>query len=87
MFPVTLNPSDKNRRTTLWIKAGLGTSQQEDAAGIERLLQASLAEVQRETDAPTQAENTNDEIQMSTNTVAVAGVDRKAIAQHALSTS
>jgi len=85
MFPVTINPGHKQRPTTLWVKAAVGTTQAENVADIERLLQTALAEVQRETGTPSQAENSRDEIQMSTNTVAFVGVDRKAVAQHALS--
>ena len=38
VFPVVLNPNDKQKRTTLWVKAGVGAVQQESAAAIEKLV-------------------------------------------------
>ena len=54
---------------------------------IEALLKEALSEIQRETTAPSQAENSQGEIQMSADTVAVVGTDREAVLRHVLSAS
>ncbi|HEY6328784.1 MAG TPA: hypothetical protein VI756_05565, partial [Blastocatellia bacterium] len=87
VFPVVLNPSDPRKRTTLWVKAGVGSVQQEDDAAVERLLKQALSEVQGETDTPSQAENNQGEIKPSSNTGAFIGVDRQEVTRHALSAS
>ena len=68
VFPVVRHSNDRQKRTTLWVKAGIGAVQQEDAAAVEKLLKAALSEVQREKDAPSQAENDQREIKPSSNT-------------------
>ena len=87
MFPVVLNQSDRQKRTTLWVKARVGQIQTEDAAAIEKLLKAALSEVQQEPDAPSQAENNQGEIRTSSDTVAFISVDRQEVTRHALSAS
>ena len=87
MFPILLNPSDRRKRTTLWVKAGMGQIQTEDGAAIEKLLKQALSEVQQESDAPSQAENNQGEIQTSSDTVAFVSVDRQEVTRHILSAS
>lgn len=85
VFPVVLNPNDRQKRTTLWVKAGVGSVQQESAAAIEKLLKDALSEVQSESDAPSQAENTQGEVKPSSNTGAFISLDRQEATRHALS--
>ena len=87
VFPVVLNPNDRKRRTTLWVKAGIGAVQREDGAAVEKLLKDALSEVQREKDAPSQAENDQGEIKPSSNTGAFVSIDRQEVTRHVLSAS
>jgi hypothetical protein len=87
VFPVTLNPNDRQKRSTLWVKAGIGAVQQENAAAIEKMLKDALLEVQGESDAPSQAENSQGEIKPSSNTGAFMSVDRAQATRHVLSAS
>jgi hypothetical protein len=87
LFPVVLSPTDPQKRKTVWVKAGLGAPINEDAGAVEQLLKVVLAEVQQEKDAPSQAENSQGEVKVSANTVAVTGLDRQSVARHALTSS
>jgi hypothetical protein len=87
VFPIVINPSDRQKRTTLWVKAGVGAVQQEDSAAVERLLKEALSEVQRESDAPSRAENSQGEIKPSSNTGAFVSLDRQEVTRHVLSAS
>jgi len=87
VFPVVLNPNDRQKRKTLWVKAGIGAVQQEDGAAVEKLLKEALSEVQREKDAPSQAENDQGEIKPSSNTGAFVSIDRQEVTRHVLSAS
>ena len=77
LFPIVLNPSDRKRAKTYWIKAivdhqaHVTTNPGDDAALIEAMLKEALSQVQAEADAPSQAEDSTGTIIVSENVRAV----------------
>lgn len=84
LFPIILNPANRLKTRTFWMKAILdhhaqpSRSLQDDAVLIEAMLKHALSEVEAEADAPSQAEDEQGTISVSDNVRAVFASTREA---------
>jgi hypothetical protein len=72
LFPVILNYRDSERRTEMWVKAGLGVAMVpgQERESVESMLQKALEEIQKEKDADKKVEDEAGRVQITLNTVA-----------------
>ena len=81
VFPVQLNPNDSARRTTIWVKAGLGVATAQARESVEAMLQQALTEVQAEQTPRETAEDAAGRVQMDLDTLgAIGGSEAAAMA-------
>jgi hypothetical protein len=72
LFPVILNYRDPERRTEIWVKAGLGVAMVsgQERESVESMLQKALEEIQKEKEADKKVEDETGRVQITLNTVA-----------------
>ena len=89
VFPVQLNPQDPARRTTIWVKAGLGVATltaPQEGQSAEAMLKQALTEVQAEQTSRETVEDAEGRIQMDLDTLATVGDSEAAVRQRVLGT-
>lgn len=72
LFPAILNYRDAERRTEIWVKAGLGVAMVsgQERERVESMLQKALEEIQNENEPSKKVEDEAGRVQITLNTVA-----------------
>lgn len=72
LFPVVLNPNDREKCTEIWVKAGLGVAivPEQERESVESMLMKALEEIKSEKIPSTKVEDEDGRVQITLNTIA-----------------